>query len=187
LSIEVTGESEILDTKILQVSRTLTGITFSPLAGVLNKAAVAFEILESDDGAALQVTYAGPRDAELNFSGVTIGASQPTTKAPNGPYQTIARQLSPWLGTIDGLVRGLAAVSAFLVLALQIMALFPAAGRFVYRRIFRSKRTDDEIRSSLAKLTPYAAAVMMVVATYLVLAAPTSLQGQVPAPLIVSG
>src|ERR1039458_5177605 len=57
LSVEVTGESEILDTKILQVSRTLTGVAFAPQTGALNEAAVTFDLLEPDDGAALQVTF----------------------------------------------------------------------------------------------------------------------------------
>jgi hypothetical protein len=89
----VSGNSEILDTKILQVSRDLADIAFSPQVGGLDKAAVTFGILEPDDGAALQVTYAGPRDAELNFSGVTIGASHPTIKSPNLPFRGIAREL----------------------------------------------------------------------------------------------
>jgi len=186
LAVEVTGTSEILDTKILQVSRTLTGVAFSPQGGAPNSAAVTFDLLEPDDGAALQIIYAGPRDAELKFSGVTIGAAQPTILSPNVPYQKIVRQLSPWLGMIARFAGVLAYVFIFFAFAVQMIAMTPPAGRFVYRRIFRSQQTDDEIEESARRILPYAMGVMMVGVAYLVLVPANPLQGQVPAALILS-
>lgn len=79
-------DSEILDFRVLKSSRDITGIALSAAAGNPgNRLEVGFDIPEKDDGAALQIIYAGPQDAAIHFEGVIVGAAQPTLKAVRAP------------------------------------------------------------------------------------------------------
>jgi hypothetical protein len=78
MTITISPDSEILNARTLKVSHDHTFITFDVQEDKRNRANVNFQILESNDGAALQITYAGPNDAKLEFNGATIGAESPT-------------------------------------------------------------------------------------------------------------
>src|SRR2546427_3066211 len=63
--------AEVLDYRLLRSSRNITGIRLSPGLGSPNdRLAIDFDILEKDDGGAIQVIYAGPQGAAIHFDGV---------------------------------------------------------------------------------------------------------------------
>jgi hypothetical protein len=100
LVITVGNGAQILDAKILKVSRDVTGITFAAQKGTPASALLGFNIVERNDGAALQITYAGPKDAKLEFYGITVGAPTPSvtfaTSAPK-PESNVTKTLNAML------------------------------------------------------------------------------------------
>lgn len=98
------SDSEILDAKTLKVSRELTFISLDVQKDQQNTAELDFDILESNDGAALQITYAGPVNAELEFHGATKGARSPTIKVVNGFSKRILTPIEEKLARIKDIV-----------------------------------------------------------------------------------
>jgi hypothetical protein len=68
-----------LDSRPLAISRDITGITIAPTPnGAPNRIAIGFNILEKGDGAAIQIIYAGPPNAPVDFEGIIVGAPKPS-------------------------------------------------------------------------------------------------------------
>ncbi len=86
LAIELDSACEILDARLLKVSRPVTKFAKGDLSPTSkNVLPISFEILEQRDGAAIQIIYTGNPDATARMIGVVVGASQVraiTTKQP---------------------------------------------------------------------------------------------------------
>ena len=69
--------SALLDARILKVSREVSGLSLSPLEGqTKNLVALNFEILDHNDGAAIQLIFAGAPNSAIILGGVTVGAKE---------------------------------------------------------------------------------------------------------------
>lgn len=78
--------TEILDSRILKISRDVTAFRILPGSASPNTAVMMdFDILEKGDGAAIQIIYAGPKDAPLHFDGIVVGAPLPIVKGVRTP------------------------------------------------------------------------------------------------------
>ncbi len=70
--------SEILEARILHVSRPVTKFGIQPVAdSSKNALPVSFGILEKYDGGAVQIIYAGKPDAPITVHGTIVGAGTP--------------------------------------------------------------------------------------------------------------
>jgi hypothetical protein len=77
LSIELES-SEILEARVLHVSRSVTKFEILPVAeSSKNVLPVSFSILEKYDGGAVQIIYAGKSDATIRVHGTIVGAGMP--------------------------------------------------------------------------------------------------------------
>ena len=65
--------SEIIDKRVLKVSRGEVEFSASIPQDARNVLNVDFEILEKNDGAAIQIIYAGAPDAEIEATGTIVG------------------------------------------------------------------------------------------------------------------
>ena len=69
------ANAEILDFKVVQLSRPLTGLTVSRNVILPNQSLdLNFQILEPKDGGRIQIVYAGPADAPFSVSGAVVDA-----------------------------------------------------------------------------------------------------------------
>ncbi len=76
LKIELDPACEIIDARILKVSRGVTKFAKGDVSdNAKNVLPVSFGILERNDGAVLQIIYAGRSDARISVSGTVVGAS----------------------------------------------------------------------------------------------------------------
>ena len=66
-------EGEIIDYRILKVSREINKCEISPVLDTNKKLKINFLILKEGDGLSGQIMYEGPRDAGLKISGVIEG------------------------------------------------------------------------------------------------------------------
>jgi hypothetical protein len=184
-AITISPDSEILEAKTLKVSRDLTFITCDPDEYKRNTANVNFDVLESNDGAALQITYAGPSDAKLEFHGATVGAPSPTPIEITDYSQKIFNSLS----SLEKVVSKNKYVVSFsylgLVLILSSPIIIPYVRNFIYRRLFRSKKTDREIEDSAMRALLPAIVVLLVVGSELILIIPREITEAIPSALIV--
>jgi hypothetical protein len=90
LKIELDPACEIIDARILKVSRAVTKFAKGEVSDTAkNVLPVSFGILERNDGAQLQVIYTGRPDARVSVSGTIVGAAQtresttPQDRPPN--------------------------------------------------------------------------------------------------------
>lgn len=110
LGVQLDPTCEILDVRVLKVSRPVTGFSFSQAAdSSKNLLPISFKILEQRDGAALQIIYAGPPAARLRIAGVIAGAGEPRRLADDESRfaPTTRRQNAlriSWIGAAAGLV-----------------------------------------------------------------------------------
>jgi hypothetical protein len=135
---------------MLKVTRALTSIMFDfQKDKPTNTAYVSFGILEPNDGAALQVTCAGPKDAKLEFHGATLGARSPTSSVVTdyshnfcfSPLEEVVSRNKLFLSVL------------FLWFVLGVVVMFtPFIRNFIYRNLFRSKETDQQIESSAMRI-----------------------------------
>lgn len=184
LTITLSVGSEILDAKTLKISRDLTFITFDARDDKRNTADVNFELLEPNDGAALQITYAGPRDAKLEFHGATIGAPQPSIKEVPDYSQQIVKGISPYTDSLSRYKNVIVYVSYGGLLIILLAATVPRARNFMYRTIFRSNKTDGEIEVSARRLFNYGVIGYALLFNILVYALPSEISGEIPSALI---
>jgi hypothetical protein len=181
-TITISGDSEILDAKILKVNRDITSITVEK--DKQNAVKVNFRLLESNDGAALQLVYAGPKDAKLEFHGATIGAPSPTINTPTDFYQKIFNSLSPLQKVVRTHKDFVSFLFFGLVLSVLAAIVIPFLRNFIYQRVFKSTKSHDEIEASAVRLLIPA----VVVLTTLGLALFSMVQevtGAIPSALIV--
>jgi hypothetical protein len=77
LRIEIDQACEILDVRLLKVSRPLTRFAKGDVSETRkNSLPISFSILEHGDGAAIQIIYTGNPDAGVKMLGVVVGAGQ---------------------------------------------------------------------------------------------------------------
>jgi hypothetical protein len=75
LEIQLEPDCEILDARIIKVSRPVTKFTRGDVADTKkNILPLSFAILEKGDGAALQIIYAGKSNAPISVKGTIMGA-----------------------------------------------------------------------------------------------------------------
>ncbi len=182
-TITTSGDSEILDAKVLRVNRKLTTITFEK--DHQNTATVNFRLLEPNDGAALQITYAGPKDAKLEFHGATIGAPSPTINVVTDYYKKISDGLSP----LEKVVSKNEYLVSFLFSGLVLSVIFTIFNQFVrnfvYRRLFMSQKTDQDIEDSARRLLCPAMLILIPIGLSLIGTIPPQVTGAIPSALIV--
>jgi hypothetical protein len=78
LEIRLEPDSEILDARIIKVSRPVTKFTKGDVADTKKNALpLSFAILEKGDGAALQIIYAGKPNSPISVKGTIMGAGEP--------------------------------------------------------------------------------------------------------------
>jgi len=78
LKIELDPACEIIDARILKVSRSVTKFAKGDVSETAkNVLPVFFGILEHNDGAQLQIIYTGKPDARVSLTGTIVGVPQP--------------------------------------------------------------------------------------------------------------
>jgi hypothetical protein len=86
LTIELDPTCEIIDARILKVSRAVTKFAKGEISDTArNSLPVSFGILERNDGAVLQIIYSGDPDTTLSLRGIIVGAGSPVRLAPGAP------------------------------------------------------------------------------------------------------
>ena len=78
LTIELEPKCEILESRILKVSRPVTKFSTGDVkANAQNRLPLSFSILEQNDGAAIQVVYTGGFFTNAIVKGTVLGAGEP--------------------------------------------------------------------------------------------------------------
>jgi len=81
ISIQLGGSSEILETRLLRVTRDVTEFASSNKQENSESAKhvvpISFRILEQNDGGAIQIIYAGKADAPITVAGTIVEAGSP--------------------------------------------------------------------------------------------------------------
>jgi hypothetical protein len=69
---------DVLESRVLHISRSVTKFEIHPVSeSAKNVLPMSFGILENDDGAAIQLIYAGKSDTAITVSGTIVGAGIP--------------------------------------------------------------------------------------------------------------
>ena len=83
LTVEIDPACEIIDARIVKVSRAVTRIAKEEAIGpAKNSVPLKFSILELNDGVALQIIYLGKPDATVEVKGTIEGAGTPRRRRP---------------------------------------------------------------------------------------------------------
>jgi len=83
LKVELEPGSEIIDARVLRLSRGVTNFAKGEVSDTArNVLPLSFRILERSDGAALQIIYTGKPNAHIAMTGIIVGANQPQEIAP---------------------------------------------------------------------------------------------------------
>lgn len=110
LVIDLDADCEILDARVLKVSRSVTKLTKGEVGDrAKNRLPLSFSILEHNDGAAIQIIYSGKPDTTVSLSGTIVGAGQPRLLAPADTRKTYLRAqqiLGMVLDALAGFVLG---------------------------------------------------------------------------------
>jgi hypothetical protein len=95
VKIELDPKCEIIDARILGVSRAVTKFATGNVSETAkNSLPLSFSILERNDGAAVQIIYSGKPDTTVSLNGTILGAGWPRLAAPgerNSEVETAAR------------------------------------------------------------------------------------------------
>jgi hypothetical protein len=84
LKIEVDPACEIIDARILKVSRAVTRFAKGEVSDTAkNVLPISFGILERNDGGAVQIIYSGRPDTTVSIAGTVVGANAPRPLAPD--------------------------------------------------------------------------------------------------------
>jgi hypothetical protein len=95
LSIQLLPGAEILDTRVLRVSRAVTKFAKGEVSDAAkNSLPISFNILERGDGAALQVIYAGNPDAAVSLQGTILGVAELHNLSPTRIHANPPQRLS---------------------------------------------------------------------------------------------
>ena len=81
LSLVVNPSARILDARVLKSSRQVTNIAVG-LQSSMGGVPLLFDVLEENDGAAIQIIYAGSPSADIAITGVVVGAHEVRRKLP---------------------------------------------------------------------------------------------------------
>jgi hypothetical protein len=94
VSIELGADSEILEARVLRVSRQVVKLATGQVSDTAkNFLPLTFDILEEDDGAAIQLIYAGDPNTPVSVKGTIVGAASLRRLSPNeGQFE---KRLSP--------------------------------------------------------------------------------------------
>jgi hypothetical protein len=87
LKIELDPNCEIIDARILRVTRAVTRFARGEVSDkARNSLPLSFGILEHEDGGAVQIIYTGKPDTRVSATGTIVGAGSPhqTLDRPNG-------------------------------------------------------------------------------------------------------
>lgn len=142
------ADAEILEARVLKSSRDVTGFKIIPSANPTeNRVTFDFDILEKDDGAAIQVIYAGPPRPGIHFEGVLVGVPGLFLESAKDPRQTVesARRSSLRAG-LTGIICGVVVLLAVALQSLfgaKIQGAAPRSSfiRFWQRLPFRNRTT----------------------------------------------
>ena len=105
VTIELDPSCEILDARVLKVSRPVTKFSMGQVSGIAkNVLPVSFNILERGDGAAIQVIYLGKPDARVLVKGTVIGAPQPALLTQPAGAGEPSPGKSPWPAIVFALI-----------------------------------------------------------------------------------
>lgn len=78
VKVEIDPGCEIIDARILKISRAVTGFAKGQVSDTAkNELPLSFRILEHNDGAQLQIIYTGKPDAHVSLAGTIVGAGEP--------------------------------------------------------------------------------------------------------------
>lgn len=93
VNVHLNPTCTILDTRLLKVSRPVTKFVKGEATGpAKNVLPVSFAILESGDGAAIQIIYTGDPGTEITIGGTIVGAGEPQpTSTPSFQSQAQTR------------------------------------------------------------------------------------------------
>ncbi len=76
MKIELEPGCDIIDARILKVSRTVTQFAKGEVSeSAKNTLPLSFTILERNDGAAIQIIYSGRSDTAISLRGTVVGAA----------------------------------------------------------------------------------------------------------------
>ncbi|MGI8570840.1 MAG: hypothetical protein ACR2KT_18275 [Methylocella sp.] len=110
--------ADILDAKILNKSREVTGFKIAIPSGTGNILDIAFDILERDDGGSIQLIYAGDHDATIAFKGTVVGAKSikvHNAYATENDMPFIEQMKLHWKESL-GMIFGIILLSIFVIL-----------------------------------------------------------------------
>jgi hypothetical protein len=83
LGIQLPPGAQILDTRVLRVSRAVTRFAKGEVSDIAkNLLPISFRILERGDGAAVQIIYTGAPDARVSLQGTILGVEAPHNLSP---------------------------------------------------------------------------------------------------------
>lgn len=101
LKVQLEAGCEILDARLLKVSRTLTNLAKGEVPETeKNSISMSFRILERGDGAALQIIYTGKPDTAVSVKGAIVGAGEPRILPHNdSPFAKRTRKQQKWRST----------------------------------------------------------------------------------------
>ena len=84
LKIELDPACEIIDARILKLSREVTRFAKGDISETAKDSLpLSFSILEHNDGAVLQIIYSGKADTSVSLKGTVVGAGTPRQLAPD--------------------------------------------------------------------------------------------------------
>jgi hypothetical protein len=111
VSIDSGGDTEILEARLIKVSRPVTKFEIASKESAKNSLPISFDILEKSDGAAVQIIYAGDPEAAITVKGTVIGAATPRLlglptggfRKPRDPKrERISSELLGYAGLLTG-------------------------------------------------------------------------------------
>jgi hypothetical protein len=95
LAIELGPSAEILESRVLHSSRPVVRFASNSSDAEKSSIPLSFFILEKNDGAAIQIIYAGKPDTPITMKGIVVGAGNPrllskanlaSTRTPEVPF-----------------------------------------------------------------------------------------------------
>lgn len=116
----------ILEASIRKKSRDLTGILLDPSEFNAGVVGIKWKILEQNDGAVLQIVYAGPPNTEIITAGTIEGQLQIRELRAPDPASLLTRFMDPWpfsrrVAAVVCIVTGVAFAVLFLTKLRELM------------------------------------------------------------------
>ena len=130
------NDAKILDYRILKYSREVDNIKINSINGS-NMLDLTFDILEHNDGVAIQVIYAGPLNAKIDIVGTVIGVptlylqTAYTSKHDMPWQQQIMQELSGTRGMLSSLFLIMIVIASITQLGRKHLTWFSGWGRLI--------------------------------------------------------